>query len=166
MQEETSQTKHLIWFIEDKQYSEVIYLDCILNESLLRESMALNLVSKINTRLKFLYRKNKFLSPQLRRLLCNVLIQPHFVYACSVWYPKFNKKFRIKFQTLQNKCVRFCLQLDNTAHVGIAELKKINWLPVDYRFQQCLAANALQFLDDRCPLFMKDVFYKSCVSQT
>ena len=149
-----------------KQYSEVIYLDCILNESLLRESMALNLVSKINTRLKFLYRKNKFLSPQLRRLLCNVLIQPHFVYACSVWYPKFNKKFRIKFQTLQNKCVRFCLQLDNTAHVGIAELKKINWLPVDYRFRQCLAANALQFLDDRCPLFMKDVFYKSCVSQT
>ena len=77
-----------------KQYSEVIYLDCILNESLLRESMALNLVSKINTRLKFLYRKNKFLSPQLRRLLCNVLIQPHFVYACSVWYPKFNKKIQ------------------------------------------------------------------------
>ena len=49
--------------------------------------MALNVVSKINTRLKFLYQKGKFLSPQLRGLLCNVLIQPHFDYASSVWYP-------------------------------------------------------------------------------
>ena len=67
-----------------KQYSEVSYLGCILDESLSDESMALNVVSKINTRLKFLYRKNKFLSPQLRRLLCNALIQPHFDYACQL----------------------------------------------------------------------------------
>ena len=57
-----------------KQYSEVTYLGCILDESLSGESMALNVISKINTRLKFLYRKNKFFSPQLRRLLCNALI--------------------------------------------------------------------------------------------
>ena len=71
--------------------------------------MALNVASKINTLL------NKFLSPQLRRLLCNALIQPHFDYACSVWYPNFNKKVKTKLQTLENKCVRFCLQLDNKA---------------------------------------------------
>ena len=82
--------------------------------------MALNVASKINTRL------NKFLSPQLRRLLCNALIQPHFDYACSVWYPNFNKKLKRKLQTLQNKCVHFCLQLDNEAHVGITEFKQIN----------------------------------------
>ena len=51
-----------------KQYWEVTYLGCILDESLSGESMALNVVSKINTRLKFLYRKGKFLSPQLRQL--------------------------------------------------------------------------------------------------
>ena len=122
--------------------------------------MALNVVSKINTRLKFLYRKNKFLSPQLRRLLCNALIQPHFDYACSVWYPNFNKKLKTKLQTLQNKCVHFCLQLDNEAHVGITEFKQINWLPVNYRFRQCLAANVFKFFDDKCPLYMKDVFVK------
>ena len=38
-----------------KQYSEVTYLGFILNESLSGESMALNVVSKVNTRLKFLY---------------------------------------------------------------------------------------------------------------
>ena len=43
-----------------KQFSEVTYLGCILDESLSGESMVLNVVSKINTLLKFLYRKNKF----------------------------------------------------------------------------------------------------------
>ena len=57
-----------------KKYSEVTYLACLLDESLSGKSMVLNVVSKINTRLKFLYRKNKFLSPQLRRLLCNALM--------------------------------------------------------------------------------------------
>ena len=127
--------------------------------------MALNIVSKINTRLKFLYRKNKFLSPQLRRLLCNALMQPHFDYACSVWYPNLIKKFKTKIQTLQNKCVRFCLQLDNGTHVGITEFKMINWLLVDYRFRQCLAANVFKFFDDRCPLYMKNVFDKSYICQ-
>ena len=110
--------------------------------------MAVNVASKINTPLKCLYRKNKFLSPQLRRLLCNALIQPHFDYACSVWYPNLNKKLKTKLQTIQNKCVRFCLQLDYKARVGITEFKQINWLPVDYRFRQCLTANVFKFFDD------------------
>ena len=127
--------------------------------------MALTVISKINTRLKFLYRKNQFLSPQLRRLLCNALIQLHFDYACSVWYPNLNKKFKTKLQTLQNKCVHFCLELDNRVHIGITEFKTINWLPVDYRFRQCLAANVFKFFDDKCPLYRKDIFDKSCMSQ-
>ena len=57
-----------------KQYLEVTCLGYILDESLSGESMALNVVSKIKKRLKFLYLKNQFLSPQLWRLLCNALI--------------------------------------------------------------------------------------------
>ena len=148
-----------------KQYSEVAYLGCTLDESLSGESMALKVVSKINTRLKFLNRKGKFLSPQLRRLLCNALIQHHFDYACSVWYPNLNKKFKTKLQTHQDKCVRFYLQLDNKAHVGITEFKQINWFLVNYRFRQCLAANVFKFFDDKCPLYMKDIFDKPCISQ-
>ena len=87
-------------------------------------------------------------------------MQPHFDYACSVWYLNLNKKFKAKLQTFQNKCVRFCLQLDNKAHVGITEFKHINWLPVNYRFRRCLAANVFKFFDDKCPVYMKDVFNK------
>ena len=43
--------------------------------------------------------------------------------------------------------------------------KQINWLPVNYRFRQCLAANVFKFFDDKCPLYMKDFYEKSCISQ-
>ena len=42
--------------------------------------MALKVINKINSGLKFPHRKKK-LTPVLRRLLCNALIQRHFDYA-------------------------------------------------------------------------------------
>ena len=94
-------------------------------------------------------------------------MQPHFDYACSVWYCNLNKKIKTKLQTLRNKCVRFRLQLDNKAHVGITEFKHINWLPINYRFRRCLAANVFKFFDDKCLLYMKDFNKpKSSISQT
>ena len=39
-----------------KQYSKVTYLGCELDESLSGEAIALNVINKINGRLKFLYR--------------------------------------------------------------------------------------------------------------
>ena len=67
-----------------KQHSKVKYLECLLDEAISGEAMALNIVNKINNKLKFLYCKYSFLTPALRRLLCNALIKPHVDYACSV----------------------------------------------------------------------------------
>ena len=65
--------------------------------------MALKVISKINSRLRFLYRKNIFLSQPLRRLVCNALIQPHFDYACSPWYPNPNNILKSKLQIYTTK---------------------------------------------------------------
>ena len=65
-----------------------------MNEAMSGEAMALNVRHKINNKLEFLYRKNVFLTPKLRRLLCNALIQPHFDYACSAWSPIITKKLK------------------------------------------------------------------------
>ena len=65
--------------IQIKQHSKVTYLGCILDETMSGESVALKVINKIYSRLKFLNRKNKFLAPVLRRLLCNALIQPHLI---------------------------------------------------------------------------------------
>ena len=85
------------------------------------ESMALNGIDKINSRLKFLHRQNRFLTPPLRRLLCNALIQPLFDYACTAWFPNLSKKLRLRLQAIQNKCIKFCLQLDKIYMICVNE---------------------------------------------
>ena len=78
--------------IQIKQHSKDIYLGCILDETMSGKSMALKVINKINSRLKFLRRKDKFLTPTLHRLLCDVHIQPHFDYASSSWYLNLTQK--------------------------------------------------------------------------
>ena len=51
--------------VEIKQHSKVSYLGCVLDEALTGETMAINVINKISAKLKFLYRKNKFLTPHL-----------------------------------------------------------------------------------------------------
>ena len=140
------------------QYDKVTYLGCILDETLSGEAMALNVLSKINKKLKFLYRKNDFLTPLLRRMLCNSLIQPHFDYACSAWYPNLNKGIKEKLQITQNKCIRFCLKLGNRSHIGVKEFETINWLPVGARVEQCVNTHIYKRFHNLCPDFMKNVF--------
>ena len=57
-------------YVKIKQYSKVTYLGCELDDSLSGEAMALKVINKINGRLKFMYRKNRYLTPYLERLLC------------------------------------------------------------------------------------------------
>ena len=59
--------------IDVSQHKEINYLGCLFDEKCTGASMALRVLEKINDRLKFLWRKNKFLTPSLKRLLCNAL---------------------------------------------------------------------------------------------
>ena len=62
------------------------------------ESMALRTIKEINQKLKTLYRKNWFLTLELWQLLCNAIIQPHFDYTCSAWYPNLTQKLKKSFK--------------------------------------------------------------------
>ena len=97
--------------VKTKQFSEVTYLGCIVDESLSRESMTLHVFNKVNSRLRFLCRQNRLLNKPLERLLRNAMIQPFFDYACSAWYPSFRRDFPKRLQVSQNNFVRFYLQL-------------------------------------------------------
>ena len=105
--------------IQIKQYHTVTYLGCALDENLSGETIALQVISKIDCRLRFLYRKNRLLSHHNRRLLCNALIEPNFDYGSSAWYPNLNNRLDSKLQILQNKGIRFCLNLNSRAHIGL-----------------------------------------------
>ena len=140
------------------QDCNVNYLGCLLDEDLSGESMAIKVLGKINGRLKFLYRKNDFLTISLRRLLCNALVQPHFDYACSAWYPNLSKKMSNKLKIAQNKCIRFCLHTGNRKHIGFTEYEQISWLPVDLRFQQSVCSLVHNFFNNKAPAYMSDMF--------
>ena len=71
------------------------------------ETMTLSIINEISNKLKFIYWKNRFLTPTLRRLLCNALIQPHFDYACSAWYPKLTKKLKNRIRLLRTNAYVF-----------------------------------------------------------
>ena len=115
--------------------------------------MALKVINENNSRLKFLYRKNRCLTPYLKRLLCNALIQPHFDHACSAWYPNLNKKFKSILQTVQN---RYCLQLDNRSRIEMKDFEKINLLSVSERFNQYLCSKTFKFFKETFLLYVHD----------
>ena len=119
--------------------------------------MALNVVNKINNKLKFLYRKNSFLMPALRKLLHNALTQPHFDYAFSTWYPNLTRKLKHRIQTTQNKCMNFCLQLDKLKDTPHEELECLNWLPATW-FKQCVNIIIFKYFNEQCPNYLNEVF--------
>jgi len=151
--------------VQIKQYSEVVYLGCTLDSKLSGEAMALKALGKINGRIKFLYRKQGFLTPSLKRLLCNALIQPHFDFACLAWYTNLSKKLKKKVQICQNKCIRFCLNMGGRDRIGVQEFKTINWLPTKERFEQCLLVNIYKFFNKLAPKYFVEMFYPSEQSQ-
>ena len=90
-----------------KQHSKVMYLGCLTDETMFGEAKALNVIHKTSNKLNFLYHKNVFLTSTVRCFLCNALIQSHFCYACSAWYPNLTKKLNIEFKPLKTSVFVF-----------------------------------------------------------
>ena len=75
----------------------------------------------ITSKLKFLYRKNRYLSKDLRKLLCHALTQPHSDYAVANWYqnswsynssmPNSNKKYGKKSISFAQQVHTFLLTI-------------------------------------------------------
>ena len=120
--------------------------------------MVLNVIDKINSRLTFLHWQNCFLTPPSRRLLCNALIQPLFDYACTAWFPNLSKKLRLRLQATQNKCIRFCLQLDKISRICVNEFVELNWLSVHDRYLQFIVSDIFKFYNNQCPDYFNEVF--------
>ena len=134
------------------------YLGCVLDETLFGKPVALKALNKIYGKLKFLYHKNKSLTPTLCRMLCNAIIQPNFDYARSEWYLKLNEKLKKKIQIAQNKCIRFCLKLDKTHHISSKEFESINRLSVHKSVYQCINAITFKFVNNSCLHYLNEVY--------
>ena len=127
--------------VQIKQHSKVKYWGCMLDGTISGETRALSVINKINIKLKFPCKKNRFLTWTLRRLLCNALIQPHIDCTYSAWYPNLTKYFANRIQTSQNRCI------DKMTNISHKEFLTLNWLPVTERFNQCTNSIAFKYVN-------------------
>ena len=138
----------------------VEYLGCLFDSDLSGESMAQRNLYKLNNRLKYLYRNKNYLSLNARRILCNALIQPIFDYASCVWYFNLREATKKKLQIIQNRCIRFCLDMNSREHISNSTFRKINWLPVKHRVDQCALTCLFNTDKGFAPNYMAETFCK------
>ena len=62
-------------------------------------------------------------------------------------------------QVSQNNCVRFYLQLDKKAQIGVAEFKEINWLNINDRFSQCILSSIYIFFNSENPEYCNEIYF-------
>jgi len=120
----------------------------------------MNILKKANFRLNFLYRHKEMLNFSSRKTLCSALIQCHFDYTCSSWYPGINKGLKDKLQVAQNKMIRFILNLGGQAHIGQRELGKAGFLNVPKRVTQLKLGHVFKINNKSCPLYLTHHFRK------
>ena len=125
-------------YVNDMEASKTVirYLGVDLEQTLSGTAIVENILKKVNSRLKFLYRQAKYLNTRSRKLSTSALILCHFEYACSAWYSGIQKTMKHKRQILQNKTMRLALDLSPRTHLDITHFLKMQWLPVDVRVEQ------------------------------
>ena len=122
--------------------SSVKYLGVTLDQDMTGETMGSSVVKKINSVIKFLYRKSSFLKFRNRKLLCSALLQSRFDYGFNFYYRGLYKDIKLKFQTAQNKMIRYILDYDSCKHLFYKDFSKAGYLSVEKR-QDYLSANLM-----------------------
>ena len=51
--------------------------------------------------------------------------------------------------------------MENRAHIGVNEFRKINWLPTMERFEQCVSVGVYTFCKNISPSYMSAIFVKN-----
>ena len=67
-----------------------------------------------------------------------------------------------KIQFMQNKCIRYCLQLDKMTHISKNEFETLNWLPIKDRFNEFINSIVFKYFTKQCPSYLNEVFELAC----
>ena len=129
----------------------VSYLGVTLDQTLSGSDNVKKALSKIQNKIKFLYRNTKGFDTQTKKLIVSALVQCHFDYGASFWYSGLTKLYKSKLQVMQNKVIRYILNLSPRSHIGAAEFQMVNMIPVEYRVQQLKLNHMFNVVNNRAP---------------
>ena len=141
-----------------QKQNSVKYLGITLDKDLAGDSIVNNISKKANQRIKFLYRYQDCLSERSRKTLCVSLIQCHIDYACTSWYEGLSKKLKTKLQSIQNRMVRFILNLPHRFKITFKELDKIGFVDIQNRVKQLRLNHVHNIFYGKSPYYLKENF--------
>ena len=64
----------------------------------------------------------------------------------------------MRLQAAQNKCIRFCLKLNDRSSIKSEDFEKINWLPIHERISQCSLCSIYKFFAKNCPNYFDEIY--------
>ena len=138
--------------------TSVKYLSLNIDNFLSGELVVNNILSKVNARLKFMYRHGNRLSLRTRKNFCSVLILCHFDYSCSSWHDGLTKGLKRKLQIAQNKVVRFINSLGPRTRITADILAELNLLNVETWVKQLRLNYVHKIFYNLCPTHLKEDF--------
>ncbi len=106
--------------------TDVKYLGVKIDENLSGKGITDTIPKKCNGRIKFLYRQARCFPTELKKTLCQSLVQSHVDYAITSWYAAMSQKAKTKLQIIQNKIVRFILDLGPRTHIITQHMSDLN----------------------------------------
>ena len=54
--------------------------------------------------------------------------------------------------------MHFFLQLNKSKHISHEEFERLNWLPLTYRFKQCVNSIVFKYFNEQCPNYLSEIF--------
>ena len=67
-----------------------------------------------------------------------------------------------KIQITQNKCIRYCQQLNEMARISKSKFETLNWLPVKERFNQSMNLIVFKYFSNQYPSYLDEFFELAC----
>ncbi len=89
-----------------------------------------------------------------KKKLCQSLVQSHLEYAISSWYTAM--KAKKKLQILQNKMIRFMLDLGPRTHITEEHTKELNMLKIPNRAKQLRLNAAHKIFYNKAPSYLNE----------
>lgn len=139
-----------------EQVSDFKYLGVVMDSELTFSAHIAGLARKINSRLGVLGRVRKFLPQDLRVMLYNALVLPHFDYASIVW-SNTHAKYTDRLASLQARAGRIILGLPRLSS-SERVLRTLEWIPMKDRWNIQRAGMMFKVAQKKVPDYVSDGF--------
>ncbi len=132
-----------------------------IDEALTGEGILDTVVRKCTGRIKFLHRQARCLPMAIKKTLCQSLVQRRIDYVKSSWYAAMAQRAKNKLQIVQNKMIRFILNLQPRTHLTVDHMIELNMLIVPEKAKRLRFNTAHKIYCNQAPQCLQANFKKA-----